>query len=100
MFIDAVDRFLNWVPDEGFLCDSGAGQITGKQLHRLAREGAHTTGGPDGWQCSHMTLLPTAWYDELAALCNAIVERGLPLPKAWVHVRVAMIPKPEDVQAP
>ena len=66
----------------------------GHLLRRRARKAKHKAGGLDGWSGELVAALPLDFFNHLARIWTAIVNRGK-LPLRWKQVRVAGIPKPD-----
>ena len=69
--------------------------VTGRQLRGIVLKNKESGCGPDQWYPKQWALLPEGWFDDVAELWNSIFKEGLPLPRAWEHVKTALIPKPD-----
>ena len=87
---NAIDRFLQWAPRDGFKAPGW--KITGKQVRAtIAKD---TAAGTDQWSAKLWRCLPEHFFEVLAGFWNKLVEMRAPLPNSWRHQRASLIPKP------
>ena len=70
-FPDFVGHLL---PQELFL---DLPQITGRDLHEVARAKKSTAGGLDGWAWNEIKALPLPWFSGLAILLELVETTGV-----------------------
>ena len=87
---EAVDRYLTWVPENGYPCPEPS--ITGTELRKQAKKAVGKASGPDGWNAEAWNLLPQPFFDQLAQLWKAVL-RTQKLPHQWQAIRCVLIPK-------
>ena len=91
--VSELDPILDWTAN--FRSEVEVPILTGAELKRICHGNADKAAGVDQWYPRHWTLLPIGFFDQLAAMWNAILHQGARLPEAWLDVKVALIPKEE-----
>ncbi|CAE7627834.1 unnamed protein product, partial [Symbiodinium necroappetens] len=87
---DAVRHALRAVPPVA--APQGSFHFEGAVLRGLAKRMKGKACGPDHWRAEDFLHLPSPFWNQLAALWQAVVQRG-DVPRPWQRVRIALIPK-------
>lgn len=69
--------------------------LEGKELKRIVDANVRKACGIDEWTPLAWSLLPESFFDGLAAVWNVVIHAGAKIPKAWLQVRVVLLPKEE-----
>ena len=77
----------------------GALDFTADSLARAARKTARTSPGLDQWHASDWERLAPSFYEALRLLWLQCLAAGR-LPSSWLHIRIALVPKPDSSMRP
>ena len=69
--------------------------INGAELRRIINANSKKAAGCDDWHPKYWALLPDQFFNCLAAIWNVILHCEVNLPRAWLLVRVCLLPKEE-----
>ena len=87
-----LERFLTWVPAEGFQIHGAPWNVTAEMLKKTCKASQASAAGTDQWRPMELARLPMMFFDALARLWNSLMAHGGGIPKLWKTQRVNFIP--------